>query len=238
MDPPAFNLLNSPGNQETDPPVFIFIPYSARTPFIKRKKIMRRFTAFSLLTVLGTFPLLSQDTWRLDRSHSQVEFTVTHMLISEVTGRFSDFDVSMTSDGPDLSGGSIEAVIRTASINTDNESRDNDLRGESFFNTDSFPTATFNSTKIEKAGENKFRATGDLTIRGITKPVVMDISFLGTVTDGRGRVKSGWKGLATINRFDYGVRWDRTLDSGGLVVSSDVVMTLRLEMVKNDPSAR
>ncbi len=196
---------------------------------------MRRIIVFSMLTIFGTLPLLSQDTWRLDRSHSRVEFTVTHMLISEVTGRFTDFDVAMTSNGGDLTGGSIETVIRTASINTDNDSRDADLRGESFFNTDSFPTATFRSTKIEKAAENKFTVSGTLTIRDSTKPVVMDVTFLGSVTDGRGRVKTGWKGVATIDRFDYGVLWDRTLDSGGLVVSKEVEITLRLEMVRVEP---
>jgi len=196
---------------------------------------MKKYIVLSLLILLCALPLLSQDTWRLDKSHSHIEFTITHMLISEVTGRFTDFDVSMTSNGGDLSGGSIETIIQTASINTDNESRDGDLRGGSFFNSDTFPTATFKSTKIEKAGESKFNVSADLTIRGITKPVVMNVKYLGTVTDGRGRVKTGWKGTATINRFDYNVMWDRKLDSGGLVVSKEVELTLRLEMVKKAP---
>ncbi len=193
---------------------------------------MKKYVALSFLTLLLALPLRSQDTWQLDRSHSHIEFTVTHMLISEVTGRFTDFDVAMTTNGTDLTNGSIEATIRTASINTDNENRDGDLRGASFFNSDSFPTATFKSTKIEQAGENKYKVTGDLTIRDRTRPVVMDVTMLGTVTDGRGRVKTGWKGVTNINRFDYNVLWDRKLDSGGLVVSKEVEMTLRLEMVK------
>lgn len=199
---------------------------------------MNRFLVISVLTILASVSLFGQDTLQLDRSHSRIEFNVTHMLISEVTGRFTDFDVIIISNGADLSGGSVNATINTASINTDNESRDGDLKGDSFFNSDSFPTATFTSTKIEKAGENKFKVTGDLTIRDRTKPVVMDVSFLGTVTDGRGRVKSGWKGVTTIDRFDYNVLWDRKLDSGGLVVSKEAEITVRLEMVQRGPEKK
>jgi len=199
---------------------------------------MKRLTIIALAAMLSSLTLFGQDTWQLDRSHSHVEFTVTHMLISEVTGRFTDFDVSMTTKNTDLTGGSIEATIKTASINTDNENRDGDLRGPSFFNSDSFPTATFKSTEIEKSGDNTYKVTGDLTIRDRTKPVVMDVTMLGTITDGRGRVKTGWKGVTRINRFDYNVLWDRQLDSGGLVVSKEVEMVLRLEMVKKTPDTK
>jgi len=199
---------------------------------------MKRFIVHSLLTVLCSVLLFAQDAWHLDRAHSRVEFNVTHMLISEVTGRFTDFDVTITSNGADLSGGSVEATINTTSINTDNESRDADLKGESFFNTEKYPAATFKSTKIEKAGENAFTVTGDLTIRDKTKPVTMKVTYLGTVTDGQGRVKTGWKGVTTINRFDYDVLWDRKLDTGGLVVSREAEITVRLEMVKQDPGKK
>jgi polyisoprenoid-binding protein YceI len=199
---------------------------------------MKKSLVLTLLTLMCVVPLISQDSWQLDRSHSRVEFTVTHMLISEVTGRFTDFDVSMTSNGTDLTGGSIEATIRTASVNTDNEGRDEELRAGSFFQSDSFPVATFRSTAIEKTGENTYRVAGDLTIRERTKPISMDVTMLGTITDGRGRVKTGWKGLTSIDRFDYNVLWDRKLDSGGLVVSKDVAITLRMEMVKKSAEAK
>lgn len=174
----------------------------------------------------------AQDVWQLDRSHSSVEFAVTHMVIAEATGRFKEFDVKMTTAGDDFTGSTIEATIQTASIMTDNDYRDNDLRGPEFFDTEKYPTATFKSTKWEKTGENRFKVTGDLTIRDRTKPVVLDVTYFGSITDARGGVRSGWKAETTIDRFEFGTVWNKTLETGGLVVSKDVRLTMRVEMKK------
>ncbi|HLF13818.1 MAG TPA: YceI family protein [Bacteroidota bacterium] len=190
------------------------------------------------LALLAAGPVAAQDTWQLDRAHSSIEFAVTHMLISEATGRFRDFDVTMTSKGDDFSAMAIEAAIKTASIATDNEYRDNDLLGADFFDAAKYPLATFKSTKLEKAGENKYRITGELTIRDTTKPVVLDATYFGSITDPKGGVRTGWKAETTINRFDYGVAWNRALEAGGLVVSKDVKLTIRLEMKKAQPGKK
>jgi len=193
---------------------------------------MKLHSALLALALFAAVPARAQDVWTADRSHSSIEFAVTHMVIAEATGRFKDFDVTMTTNGDDLTASTVEATIRTASVMTDNDYRDNDLRGAEFFDTEKYPTATFKSTKWEKAGENQYKVTGDLTIRDKTKPVVLDVTYFGSITDQRGTTKAGWKGTTTIDRFEFGTTWNKTLEAGGLVVSKDVRLTLRVEMKK------
>lgn len=197
---------------------------------------MNRFTilrsAILGIALVATGAARAQDAWTLDRSHSSIEFSVMHMVIAEATGRFNDFTVSMTTSGDDFTAATIEAVIKTASISTDNDYRDNDLRGPDFFDTEKYPTATFRSTKWEKAGENRYKVTGDLTIRDRTRPVVLDVTYFGSITDPRGGTRAGWKAETTIDRFEFGTVWNKTLETGGLVVSKDVKLTIRLEMKK------
>jgi polyisoprenoid-binding protein YceI len=193
---------------------------------------MKMLSMLSGLILLAAWPLAAQDAWQMDASHSSIEFSVTHMLISEVTGRFRDFDVAMTSKGDDFSGAAIATTVKTASISTDNADRDQALLGADFFDTEKYPTATFKSTRFEKAGDGKYTIAGELTIRDSTKPVVLDATLLGSMTDSRGGVRSGWRAETTINRFDYGVAWNRALEAGGLVVSKEVRITIRLEMKK------
>lgn len=189
----------------------------------------------ALAICLCALPAAAQDSWQLDRAHSSLEFAVTHMLISEGTGRFKDFDVKLTTTGEEYVPESIEATIKTGSIDTDNESRDGDLMGEEFFDVAKYPMASFRSTKIEKTGDKRYRITGELTIRDTTRTEVLDATFLGSVTDSRGGKRIGWKAETTINRFDYGVSWNRLLEAGGLVVSKEVRLTIRLEMRKPAP---
>lgn len=184
------------------------------------------------LALFWTVPAVAQDAWQVDRTHSSVEFTVTHMVVSEVTGHFRDFDVKMTTNGDDYTKASLEATIKIASITTDNDNRDNHLRSADFFDAEKHPEATFRSTKWEKAGEGKYKVTGDLSIRGNTKPVVLDVTHLGTITDPRGGTKTGWRAETSIDRFEFGTVWDKALESGGLVVSKDVKLTLRMAMKK------
>jgi polyisoprenoid-binding protein YceI len=193
---------------------------------------MKFHSALLALALLAAVPAAGQDAWKLDRAHSSIEFAVTHMVIAEATGRFKDFDVVMTTTGDDLTASTLEATIQTASVMTDNDYRDNDLRGPEFFDTEKYPTAVFKSTKWEKAGENKFKVTGDLTIRDKKKPVVLDVTYFGSITDAHGGTRAGWKAETTIDRFEFGTIWNKTLETGGLVVSKDVRLTMRVELKK------
>ena len=211
----------------------IIYPRIINSLFSHRKvPSMKRIFTMILPILLLTSALSAQTVWKADRSHSSVTFSVTHLVISEVTGRFTDFDVTLTQGKDDFSGSTVEASIKTASINTDNEFRDKDLRSGNFFTADSFPTITFKTSSFEKTGEGSYKITGMLTIRDVSKEVTLDGKLLGTMTDPRGNTKMGFKATTSIDRFDYGVKWDRKLDSGGLVVSKNVDITLLMALAK------
>jgi polyisoprenoid-binding protein YceI len=190
-------------------------------------------TAFLLATI--TLADAQATIWKADKTHSNVTFTVTHLMISEVTGSFKDYEVTVTSNGDDFVTASVEAVIKTASVNTDNESRDKHLRSNDFFNADSFPNMTFKSSKIEKSGDATYKIYGDLTIRDASKPVVLDAKYIGK-QEAWGTTKMGFKATTTINRFDYGVKWDKKMDAGGFIVSNKVDVTLQMELTKQQPA--
>jgi polyisoprenoid-binding protein YceI len=176
--------------------------------------------------------IASADTWKSDLAHSQVQFTVIHMLVSEVTGRFNEFDATLTQVSPDFAGSTLEATIKTASVNTENEMRDKHLRSDDFFNAEKFPLITFRSTSFEKTGEKTYTITGNLTIRDVTKRVVLDAKYTGQVTDSYGIVRTGFKATTTIKRSDFGVKWNKAIEAGGVVVSDDVGITLLMELMK------
>lgn len=194
---------------------------------------MKQVVSFVLLASLGVATANAQiTTWNIDKSHSQVRFSVTHLVIAEVAGRFTDFAVNFQQAGDDFATAKIEATIKTASINTDVERRDNHLRSGDFLDAEKYPTITFKSSAIEKTGENTYKIEGDLTIRDVTKPVVLDTKFNGTILDPYGNVKAGFKATTTINRFDFGVKWNAATETGGLVAGSDVEITLLMEFSK------
>lgn len=182
-----------------------------------------------LTIVLGT-ACAQQSAWRADPVHSRVEFRVSHMVIAEVTGRFTAFDVKLTQQGMEPSA--ISAAITAKSVDTDNEARDKHLRSDAFLNAEKDSVLTFTSTSIKKTGQDTYDVTGDLTIRGTSKPVVLKATYNGSIVDPRGSTREGFKATTSINRFDYGVSWDKTLDAGGLVVGKEVDITLLMEFVK------
>lgn len=184
-----------------------------------------------VLTVLSLSWVTAMAQWTLDKSHSNVLFTVRHMMVSEVIGYFKEFDVTLASSKADFTDAVIEASVKTASVNTDNESRDKDLKSDNFFSADKFPEMKFKSNKIEKTGANTYKITGDLTIRDVTKEVTFDATLFGTIATGRD-TRAGWKATATVNRFDYGLKWNRMIESGGLVVNENVLITLNCEFKK------
>lgn len=169
------------------------------------------------------------DKYVFDKSHTRVGFAVKHMLITTVRGHFSDFDGTIMYDQNNIENSSIDVIIKTASINTDNERRDNHLRSDDFFNAEQFPEITFKSKKISKT-ENGYVAVGDLTIRDVTKEVELPFQIIGTIKDRNGNTRMGVEAEMTIKRMDYGVKWSNTLDNGSLVVSDDVKIELALQL--------
>jgi polyisoprenoid-binding protein YceI len=193
---------------------------------------MQRSLLFVGVLLTGVATLTGQTTWRVDKSHSKMMFTVRHMLVSEVPGYFKEWDMKITSSKDDWTDATVEAVVQTASINTDNERRDADLRSDNFFNAEKFPEMKFVSTAFEKVGEKKYRIKGNLTIRDVTKEVVFDAELLGMINDPRAGTRVGWKATTQINRFDFGLKWNRMIETGGLVVGETVNISVMLELIK------
>jgi len=192
---------------------------------------MKRIGMMIVLIAGIAAPLFAQKGWELDKVHSRIEFTVKHMVISEVTGNFKDFSITLNSSKDDFSDAAVEATIKTASVNTDNDYRDKDLRSDNFFGADRYPEITFKSTSFKNVGGNKFQIIGNLTMRDVTKQVTFDGEYLGTVTT-QGVTHAGWKVTITVNRFDYGLKWNKTIETGGLIVGQDVNVTMTLEFKK------
>ena len=168
-------------------------------------------------------------TWKLDPSHSEVSFTVKHLMISKVRGVFETFDVTIvTAENPHDS--TIEATIDVASVNTGNEGRDNHLRTSDFFLVEEHPTMSFVATSFDGEPDD-FSVTGDLTLRGVTKSVVLKGEFGGIITDGYGNTRAGATATAKINRHDFGVNWNAALEAGGMTLGDDVTITLDLQVI-------
>ncbi|MBL7915899.1 MAG: YceI family protein [Bacteroidia bacterium] len=184
----------------------------------------------SMVTTAGTAQ--APVNWAIDNSHSQVMFTVSHLVISEVTGNFKGFSGSIVSSKDDFSDASVTFAIDVKTINTDNEMRDNHLKGDEFFNAEKYPQMTFKGTGLKKISGNKYTMTGDLTIRDVTKPVTLDVTYFGTANDPWGNTKAGFKIKTTINRFDYNLKWNTLTEAGGAVVGQDVEITANLELAK------
>lgn len=188
-------------------------------------------TFFALVALLmATFS--NAQTWNVDAAHSNVKFSVTHLVVSEMEGSFKVFSGKIVSSKPDFTGAAVEFSVDVKSINTDNEMRDNHLKGDDFFNAEKFPVMTFKSTSFKKVAGNKYLLEGNLTIRDITKKVKFDVVYGGTAKDPWGNIKSGFKASTTINRFDYNLKWNTITEAGGAVVGKDVAIALKLEFVQ------
>ncbi|WP_018615768.1 YceI family protein [Segetibacter koreensis] len=169
--------------------------------------------------------------WTADKAHSSVKFTVTHLVVSEVEGRFKMFDGSMETSKPDFSDAKINFTVDVNSVDTDNEMRDKDLKGENFFAADKYPQMKFVGSSFTPAGGNKYKLAGNLTIKDVTKPVVFDVTYGGTA-NAMGKTKMGFKAKTTIDRFDYNLKWNKATEAGGLVVSKDVDLVVNVELNK------
>lgn len=171
-------------------------------------------------------------TWKVDRDHSSVNFSVEHLVISEVDGSFRNFDGTIISSRPDFSDARINFTVKVSSINTGNDPRDNHLRSDDFFNAESFPEMTFKSTALTRTAAGKYLMEGDLTIRDVTKNIKFNVTYGGTAKDSEGRQRAGFKANTYLNRFDYGLKWDKMTEAGGMVVDKMVNIELKLEFIK------
>lgn len=192
---------------------------------------MKKIISFAVVALLST-SAFAQTKWAVDPVHSNVRFTVPHLVISEVEGSFKKFDGSFTASKADFTDAAINFTIDVNSIDTDNDARDKHLKADDFFNAEQFPAATFKSTSFKKVSGNKYKLTGNLTIRNVTKPVTFDVVYGGTAKDGYGNTKAGFKATAVINRFDYGLKWNALTEAGGATVGQDITLDLKLQFAQ------
>lgn len=188
----------------------------------------RNIIAVMLAITLLTVNSFAAEKFEIDKTHSVISFTVRHMSIAKVTGRFGEFSGTIHYDEQDVTKSSVTVTIKTASIDTGNDSRDNHLRTGDFFNAPTDSLITFTSKKIEKQGES-YVAVGDFTLRGVTKEVNLPFTILGTVKDQHGNTRIGIEASLTLNRFDYGVKWDKKFDESNLIVGENVEIYLAIE---------
>ena len=190
-----------------------------------------KFVRSILIAAAVAMPLLAQnapETWVVDKAHSTAQFKVRHMM-SNTVGMFRDFDGNITIDRANPAKSSVEFTIQAKSIDTGNSNRDEHLRSADFFDVAKFPTISFKSTSVAKKSDDEFAVTGDLTMHGVTKRVTLPVTFLGFGRTARGE-KAGFEIETTVNRKDYGIVWNKTLDEGGLLLGEDVKVTINLEV--------
>ncbi len=184
-----------------------------------------------------TAPSTVTGTYAIDASHSRIGFVARHAMVTKVRGSFNEFEGSGYFDADQPANSRLELVIKTASIDTRNADRDGHLRGNDFFDMDEYPTITFRSTSVEQTGHAEYRVTGDLTIKGITKPVSVDFDYTGAVVDPWGNQRIGLEGNTTINRKDWGVSWNAALEAGGVLVSEKVTLEFEVSAVRTGDNA-
>jgi len=192
--------------------------------------MLRRLLIAGTLLAITTVTA-SADTYTIDRSHSSVGFAVTHLGLGKVKGEFRDFAGTIDYVPGDISKSRVEATIMVPSIDTRDSARDVHLRSGDFFAADSFPTMTFKSTKVTEKSKGKLEIVGDLTLRGVTRPVTLDAELVGAMNDPWGNKRVSFSARTKIDRMDYGVKWNKLLDAGGFVVGHDVDIQIEVEAV-------
>jgi len=195
---------------------------------------MKRSIFLIVLTLFFTFPALSQAaTWQIDPDHSSFQFKVRHLMVSNVKGDFTKVKGAVTMDDKDVSNLNVELTIDAASVNTGHAKRDEHLRASDFFDVAKYPTITFVSKKVIKDGPDRLKVTGDLTMHGVTREVTVNVEGpTQEVKDPGGNFRRGAAGTARINRKDFGLTWNRALETGGVVVGEDVDIFVEIELIK------
>ena len=202
---------------------------------------MRRISRFTAAFAIGLLvaagqALAAPETFQFDKNHTLVGFRIRHFL-SKVEGRFRDFEGTITLDRQSPSASKVELTIQTASLDTAVENRDKDLRSPNFFDVEKFPTITFKSTKIEPRVGDTYEVTGDLTMKGVTRPVTLTVKSGGFLKL-KGVEKAGFDVTGKLDRTQFGITWNRALEGGGTMLSDDVDINIQVEANKPDPDAK
>ena len=174
---------------------------------------------------------MATTNWKLDPAHSQVQFKTTYLMINKVTGIFTDVEGTFTTDDNDFAKATIDFKANTNSLTTHNENRDKHLKSELFFDVEKYPTMTFKSSHNEKLGE-ALSVVGDLTIKGITKSLLLSVKFGGIIEDPWGCTKAGFSISGDINKNDFGLTWNLPIESGGMLVGDTVELTMEIQLIK------
>jgi polyisoprenoid-binding protein YceI len=195
------------------------------------KKLILSIVALSAV-VFSVAAKSEVSVWAVDKSHSGVNFSVTHMMMTEMDGKFKMFDGTIVSPNEDFTDAQINFTVEVNSINTDDEKRDGHLKADDFFNAEKYPQIKFKGTSFKKVEGKKYILEGELTIRNVTKKVTFNVIYNGTAKNPWGMTVASFKASTTINRMDYDLKWNKTLEAGGVLVSEEVSIKVNMEMVK------
>ena len=200
----------------------------------------RRSRLFALLSVItaaaAAAPLFAADTYTVDKNHSDASFRIRHFA-SKVRGQFTDFEGTIQADPAQPALSTVSFKIKSASIDTHNADRDKHLRSPDFFDAEKCPDISFQSTKITPTGKDKYDVAGTLTLHCVSKPMTIPVTYLGVAKDPGGNERASFEVVTKLNRKDFGMTWNKTLDAGGLMLSDDVDIEINLETVKKKPEA-
>ncbi len=191
-----------------------------------------RYPLYFLAALLALLPL-SAETYKIDKAHSVVGFEIRHLL-TKVRGGFSDFEGMIRFDSDKPEDSSVNVTIQAASIDTNHDKRDEDLRSDNFFDVETYPAITFESSEVVKTGDNAYDVKGTFRMHGVSREITLPVGFLGAITDNRGNHKVGFEASASVDRKHYGIVWNRALEGGGLVLGDDVEISINIQAIKTD----
>jgi polyisoprenoid-binding protein YceI len=200
----------------------------------RRKQMTRTLAMVALASGLAASPVAA-DTLVIDPVHSEVSFQIRHF-VTNVRGRFTDFAGTIVADKDKPEASQVEFTVRAASIDTAQENRDKHLRSADFFDAERFPEITFKSTKVKATGKDKYAVTGNLTMHGVTRPIILAVTNMGSAGTGAD-AKFGFEGTTTLNRKDFGILWNKALDAGGYVLGDDVTVSINIEATHKKEAA-
>ncbi|MFN2196432.1 MAG: YceI family protein [Anaerolineales bacterium] len=175
-------------------------------------------------------------SWQIDNAHSEINFTVRHMMIAKVRGQFEQFSGTVEFDPEQPENTTVDVQIASTSINTREQNRDNHLRSPDFLNAEEYPYLTFKSTAVKLTGENTAHLTGDLTIQDVTRSVTLEVTYAGMAKSPWGTTSAGFSAETTINREDWGLTWNQALETGGFLVGKEIEINVEIELVKQEVS--
>jgi len=195
---------------------------------------MKKIQIIAIALLLASMQAFAQPVnWSFDKAHSHIIFKARHMVISDVSGYFRVFDGKVTTKGDDFSTAKIDFTIDVNSINTENEQRDGHLKSPDFFDAKQYPKMTFKSKYMKKVSDGEYELVGDLTMKNTTKEIKLNVEYNGTIKDPYGKTRAGFRLSGSLDRFDYGLVWNKALETGGLVVGKVIKLDCEVEIVKD-----